>query len=235
MSLSAPRRATARLAPALAAALVLATVLAGCGVLPPMGSTPPGLVGAGDLQQDVRDLGPISRVSVAGGFKVIVGKAASQQVVVEAQPNILPVVKTTVQDGQLIVTFDAPDGLSVEKPVSITIRVTSLESVSISNGATGYVEHTGSPLKVDVSGGAQLVAIGDTPDLSLTVTSGSTAKLGELVAAKAEINVNDGATAELSVTGALSGAASGGSTITLKAKPSSNTVQTSSGATIQGG
>jgi hypothetical protein len=235
MPSSAPRRAAIRLVPALAAALVLATALAGCGVLPQLGSTAPGLVGTGDLQQDVRDLGPISRVSVAGGFKVIVGIASTQQVVVEAQGNILPAVKTTVEDGQLIATIEAPDGITVQKPISITVRVTSLGSVALSNGATGYVEHTGSALNLDVSGGSQLVAIGDTPDLTLTVTSGALAKLGELAAAKATITVSDGATAELTVTGALSGTASGGSTVTLKAKPSSNTVTTSSGATVQGG
>ena len=106
MSSRAPRRAVPRLVLAAVAALVLAPVLAGCGVLPPAASETTGVVGEGDVQTDVRDLPPFSRISVgAPGSKVIVGAATAQKVSVAAQPNLLPLIKTDVVDGQLIVTL----------------------------------------------------------------------------------------------------------------------------------
>ena len=89
--------------------------------------------------------------------------------------------------------------------MSLTVEIPVLESVALSAGAVGYVEHTGDELNLDVSGGAELTAIGNTPDLRLTATTGSHAKLGELVAQVAEISLNDGATAELNVVSSLTG------------------------------
>ena len=235
MSSRAPRRAVPRLVLAAVAALVLAPVLAGCGVLPPAASETTGVVGEGDVQTDVRELPPFSRVSVAAGMKVIVGAATAQKVSVAAQPNLLPLIKTDVVDGQLIVTIDAEGGVTASKPMSLTVEIPVLESVALSAGSVGYIEHTGGELKLDVSGGAEVTGIGTTPDLRLTATTGSHAKLGELVAQVAEISINDGATAELNVVTSLTGVADGGSTVILTSKPATVQVETTSGATVQGG
>ena len=232
MSARAPRRA-ARLAFALAAAFVLVASLAACGATPADPVEGGGIQGTGDVVQEVRELQPFTRVSVAAGFKVIVGEAAAQQVTLSAQQNILPAIETEVRDGQLIVTLAEP--VNATQPMSLTLRMTLVESVALSAGSVGYVEHTGGPLVVDVSAGADITAIGDTTDLRLNASSGSHAKLGELAAQSAEILVNDGSTVELTVTGALTGTADGGSTVILTAKPASVQVETLSGASIQGG
>lgn len=231
----APRRAVSRLLLAAVAALVLVPVLAGCGVLPPGASQATGLVGEGDVQTEIRELPPFTRVSVAAGIKVIVGAAADQKVSVAAQQNLLPAIKTNVVEGQLIVTLDAEGGVTASKPMSLTVEIPVLESVALSAGSVGYIEHTGGELKLDVSGGAEVTSIGTTPDLRLTATTGSHAKLGELVAQVAEISINDGATAELNVVTSLTGVADGGSTVILTSKPATVDVQTNSGATVQGG
>jgi hypothetical protein len=235
MSSRAPNRAVTRLLFAAVAALVLAPVLAGCGVLPPGASEATGVVGEGDVQTEIRELPPFTRVSVAAGMKVIIGAAAGQQVSVAAQPNVLPAIKTEVVEGQLIVTLEAEGGVTTTKPMSLTVKIPVLESVALSAGSVGYLEHTGGELKLDVSGGAEVTGIGTTPDLRLTATTGSHAKLGELVAQVAEISINDGATAELNVVTSLTGVADGGSTVILTSKPATVDVTTTSGATVQGG
>jgi hypothetical protein len=235
MSSRAPRRAAPGLTLAVVAALVLAPVLAGCGVLPPAASESTGVVGEGDVQTEIRELPPFTRVSVAAGMKVIIGAAAGQQVSVAAQPNVLPAIKTEVVEGQLIVTLEAEGGVTTTKPMSLTVKIPVLESVALSAGSVGYLEHTGGELKLDVSGGAEVTGIGTTPDLRLTATTGSHAKLGELVAQVAEISINDGATAELNVVTSLTGVADGGSTVILTSKPATVDVTTTSGATVQGG
>jgi hypothetical protein len=231
MPACAPHRAPARLA-LLVVSLLLPALLGACGATP--GASDGGIAGTGDVVSELRDLGPFTRVSVAGGLKVIIGEAATQSVQLDAQRDLLPAIRTEVRDGQLIVTIPSP-GVSATKPMSLTLKMTEVQSVSLSNGANGYVEHTGGPLNVDVSGGAELTAIGETTGLTLSAIAGSHAKLGQLTAQEARITINDGASAELHVVGALTGTADGGSTVVLTAKPTSNDVKTTSGASIQGG
>ena len=83
--------------------------------------------------------------------------------------------------------------------------------------------------------GCSSTAIGDTPDLRLNATTGSHAKLDELVAQDAQISLNDGSTAELNVVTSVTGTASGGSTVILSGSPATVKIETTSGATVQGG
>jgi hypothetical protein len=235
MPVRAPRRTLIRLAATAVAAVLLVSALAGCGVLPPGGSPQAGIVGEGEVQTEARELPPFSRISVAAGMKVVAGEEATQSVSVTAQPNILPAIKTEVVDGQLIVTIEAEGGVSTTQPMSLAIKVPGIDSVALSAGSVGYVEHTGGDLYLDVSAGAELTAIGETTDLRLSASTGSHALLGELAAQDAQVLVNDGATVELNVIGTLSGTADGGSTVILTVKPATVDVETSSGATVQGG
>ena len=226
--------AARHLAVTIVAVVGLAPVLAGCGAMTP--SSPQGdpVPGEGDVQPEVRELPTFSRVSVGAGMKVVIGIAAETEVIVTAQPNLLPLIKTEVVDGQLIVTIPSP-GVTTTEPMSLALRVPALTSVALSAGSEGFLEHTGAPLNLDVSGGAKVTAIGTTPKLTLTASAGGNALLGELTAGDAAINMNDGSSAELTVTGALTGVVDGGSSVLLTTKPASVSVETKSGATVQGG
>lgn len=230
----APRRATPRLALVLIAALLLLPAIASCGATPEVPEISGTIVGTGDVVTEFRSLAPFTRVSVGAGLKVIIGEASEQEVKLGAQQNLLPAIRTEVVEGQLIVTIPSP-GVTATQPMTLTLRMTQVESVALSAGSVGYLEHTGGGINIDVSGGAEITAIGDTTDLTLTASTGSHARLGELIAQNAEIVVNDGSSAELSVVMVLSGIADGGATVTLDRKPAQVSVATSSGATIQGG
>ncbi len=230
----APRRAHPPRALALVAVLVLVPVLAGCGPSSPAGSGASPVVGEGDVQTDARELPAFDRVSANAGMKVIIGVGDESTVAVQAQPNLLPLIKTEVVDGQLIVTIPSP-GVTATEPMSLSVRAPELASVALSGGAQGFLEHTGGPLNLDVSGGAVITAIGTTPVLTLSAAAGGRAMLQELTATNAKITMNDGSTAELTVTGTLTGTADGGASVVLTTKPASVSVVTTSGATVQGG
>lgn len=230
-----PVRASRRVAfrPAIVAtAIVLLAMLGGCGTPPP---DPASLrvVGEGDIQTDIRDLGSFSRVSVDAPIKVVIGNGDTNSVSLDAQANLLPLIRTEVVDGQLIVTIPEP-GITSTQPISLSLRVPAITSIALSRGAQGYLEHADSPLTLHVSGGSIMTAIGTTPALTLTATAKGKAMLAELVVQDATIDINDGSSAELSVTGSLSGVAEGGATVTLTSKPTSVRVETGSGGSIQG-
>jgi len=231
MSARAPRRAARLLLTTTVSSIALAGVLAGCGDVswaPP--ATP--VTGAGDVQTEDRTTGDFTRISIGSGIKVVVGTADATKVTVQAQSNVLPLVTTTVVDGQLVVNTSAP-GFTAAQPVTITIKAPVIGSLAISGGSTGFFESTAGSLNIDVSGASTLTGIGTAKDLTLTTSAGSKADLSQLKVGGARVTMSDGSSATMTVSGAVSGTASGGSTLTLTQAPASSSVQTSGGATVQ--
>jgi hypothetical protein len=217
---------------AVVATVVLGLALAGCGIVPPLGSGAAPVAGTGDVKTEIRDLAPFTRISVAAGIRLTVGSATAQDVTVGAQANLLPLIRTEVVDGQLIVTVQSP-GVSSSQPMALSVKIPALESVALSAGSTGYIEFTGGALKLDVSGGATLTAIGIATDLTLAASTGATANLGQLTAASAKVAVKDGATVTITVTGTASGTAEGGATVNLANTPAKVTIEATSGAVVR--
>jgi hypothetical protein len=231
MPARAPRRATLVLAVVASSALVIG--LAAC-VLPPLASQDTTVKGSGAVASEDRTTVDFRHVSVGAGMKVVVGTGGTLAVSLAAQPNLLKLITTDVQDGQLVVKAAAP-GITSSEPITLTISVPVLESISLSAGATGTIEVVGGSLSVDVSAGATIKGIGTLDNLKLTASSAGTASLAEVTAAAATVTLTGGSLAEMHVTGAVTGTADAGSTLKLTAKPASMDVKTSGGATVQGG
>jgi hypothetical protein len=216
-------------------ALALPAVLAGCGAgLPPLQSHLAVVQGQGDPVTETRTTPEFRHVSVGGGLEVVASTGSTTSVTVAAQPNLLPLIRTEVANDQLVVTVKEP-GFSTSQPATVTIIAPEIDSMTLSGGARGTLEAIGANLAVDVSGGASLDATGRVDTLHLTGSSGAQAHLDHLAAGAAVIDLSGGATADLDVTGSLTGTASGGSTVNLAAKPARIDVKTSGGATVTGG
>ena len=226
------RRATFVLAVPAVAGLALAIGLAACG-LPPLSSQAAPVQGTGEVVSQDRTTTPFHHVSVGAGINVIVGKGDTS-VTLAAQENLLTLITTEVHDDQLVVEV-TPPGVTSTKPIALTVQVPELASITLSAGANGTIEIESGSLAVDVSAGATIKAIGTLDTLKLTASSGATARLGELQVGSAAVTLSGGSSAELHVTGAVTGTADAGSTLVLTVKPASVDVKTSGGATVQGG
>ena len=232
MPARAPRRATFVPAIPAVAGLALAIGLAACG-LPPLSSQAVPVQGTGEVVSQDRTTTPFHHVSVGAGISVIVG-SGDTSVTLAAQENLLTLITTEVHDDQLVVEV-TPPGVTSTKPIALTVQVPELDSITLSAGANGTIEIESGSLAVDVSAGATIKAIGTLDTLKLTASSGATAKLGELQVGSAAVTLSGGSSAELHVTGAVTGSADAGSTLVLTVKPASVDVKTSGGATVQGG
>ena len=233
MPARASRRASLAVAVTAACSTLLATGFVAC-ALPPLSSQAAPVEGQGDVVSEDRSTADFRHISVGAGINVIVGTGGDTSVTVAAQPNVLKMITTEVQDGQLVVQAAAP-GFTSTQPVTLTISVPELDSITLSAGATGTLEDMGGPLAVDVSAGSAMKAIGQVESLRLTASSGAVAKLGDLVAGSAVVALSGGSTAEMQVTGPVTGTADGGSTLVLTKKPAGVDVKTSGGASVQGG
>jgi hypothetical protein len=229
MRLRAPRRARSVLVvlPGLLA-------LAACTGLPPQPTQPGPVVGQGTVTTEDRTTSEFQHLSVGGGLRVIVTAGSALSVTLAAQPNLLPLITTEVDGGQLVVNVNSP-GISSSQPITLTATVPDLQSITLSGGANGTLTSTAADLGVDVSGGAWLEATGSATSLTLSASGGGQARLSDFIVQSASITLSGGAVAELNVVSDLSGTASEGANLRLTQRPTSLSVTTSGGAIIQGG
>lgn len=228
-----PRRAPRR---ALAGLALLSCLLAAaaCTGLPPQPTQPRSVAGEGAVVTEDRTAGEFQHLSVGGGLRVVVTAGAPVSVILSAQSNLLPLIRTVVEDGQLAVNVEPP-GITSSEPITLTATVPDLQSVTLSGGADGtlLVADVAS-LNVDVSGGARLEATGSAGQLTLAASGGGQARLAALVVDTASVTLSGGSRVEMTVVDDLSGAAREGSNLVLTRRPTSLRVTTSGGAIIQG-
>jgi hypothetical protein len=210
----------------------LVVSLAACGdvVIAPA-ATP--VTGTGDVVTESRDVGEIDRISVAAGIHVVIRTGEPGSVTVAAQANLLPLVVTESRDGQLIVNVASP-GITATEPVTLTVVAPVISSATVSGGATGTLEIVGDAVRVDLSGGAAMDALGRVDTLTLTASSGARAMFAELAVGTAAIALSGGSAAELAVAESITGEAKDGATVTLVGQPASVNVTVSSGGSVQG-
>lgn len=231
MPARAPRR-VARPVLTLVALVVLGMSLAACGDIswqPP--ATP--VAGTGELANETRTAGAFDRISVSAPVRVTIGEATEAEVLVEAQPNVLPLISTEIVDGQLVVSTVAPGFTTGEDDYPlITILGPGIRSLALSGGSIGMLESSATELRLDVSGQSTLTGIGLVPTLTLSTAQGSHVDLTELPVQDATVKMTDGSAATMSISNSVEGVANGGSTLTLTQQPASQTVEVSGGASV---
>lgn len=217
---------------ALGALIAVSASLAACGDAP-IKPAPTPVKGEGNVVTEDRTQGEISRISVGADVDLVMRTGSTTSVTIEGEPNVIPLVQTETRDGQLIVNVPSP-GYVTTNTVKLTVTAPSIESVTLSAGASGSLEAVSDTLRVDLSGGAQLLGVGRAEDLQLTASSNGVVDFTSLVAGSSKVNLSGGALATLTVEQALTGQATGGATIVLTAQPKLLQVETSSGASVQG-
>ncbi|HPH95335.1 MAG TPA: head GIN domain-containing protein [Anaerolineaceae bacterium] len=80
--------------------LVFTLALSGCGLIPVISF---GVVGSGNLSTETRALKSFDRVVLTGSGDVVLIKGDKEEVKIEADDNILPLITTEVKNGDLVI------------------------------------------------------------------------------------------------------------------------------------
>jgi hypothetical protein len=208
--------------------IAVSFLVAGCSLLQQSGLL---LVGDGPLKTESRTVTDFDKVDFNGGvkFQVTVGQPTS--VSVSAQQNILEITTTTVQNGTLSVDTTRP--YTTSDGVTVTITTPSLSAITVNGGVSGAVQGiTGTNFAVDANGGASLTLAGTCTTLTFKGNGGAHVDGANLAATNATVDINGGASATLNVSGAVTGTANGGASLTLQGNPTTVSVNTSGGASV---
>jgi len=115
---------------------------------------------------------------------------------VEADDNILPLIKTEVRDGILFVTNDQP----YHSSKTVTLRITLPELNSVANHGAGeikIVDANSSDLKIDSTGAASVDAAGTSKSVQISSTGAGKIDTSKLRADKAKVEVSGAASVDV--------------------------------------
>lgn len=214
----------------------------------------PGLRGNGFVKEDVRQVPAFEAVDVCCGFEATIEPGPVPEVRVEADDNLLPHIRTEVENGWLEIGTREASWLSPSRTVRVHVVTPRLTQVSASGGAHLFAR-AGEPgelrsasasggatvrlsgvaaqaLELSASGGAEVYAQGMAHKLEVEASGGALVHAFELAVAKARAEASGGARAELSCSESLEAEASGGGRVHLREHPRHHEVSQSGGGAV---
>jgi len=191
--------------------------------------------GNGNVVKEERTVSSFKGLEVEDGIDVILSQGSSQSLIVEADDNLLEILKTEVSGGILKIYLEK--NVWGSKSLKAYVTVTELSSLSVSGGgdvsSEGVIEV--SDLKVNISGGGDLEFDTKGNIVKTEVSGGGDVEMGAEVKSMF-VKISGGGDLELALKGGeLEGTISGGgdAEISLENKLASFAMDISGGGDLE--
>ena len=180
-----------------------------------------GVRGSGVRKTEKRELPPFTAIETTGAFEVEVTCQKPASFEIEADDNILPLVKTEVRDGVLHITttkhYSATGGILVR------LNVPNLASVkSTGAGKFHILDLKNDAFRIDSTGAATVVAEGQSKSVEISSTGAGKIDAHNLRANKANVRVTGAAGVEVNASDELDVSVSGAGRVTYTGNPKVN-------------
>jgi len=155
-----------------------------------------GVPGSGKLQKEKRNLGPFTSISTEGAFDIAVVCQKPQDLEIEGDDNILPLVSTEVSNN--VLHIKNLRNYSTSSPVALKISVPDLMGI-YSSGA-GKLEVSGvknDKFEIDINGAPTIRVSGETKALSVDAKGAAKIDTHKLRAARVEVDSKGVSTVEV--------------------------------------
>lgn len=198
----------------------------------------PGVHGDGNVLKETRKVSSFNGIEVSGAFDIILKQGATEEVVVEADANLLPVIKTEVVGSTLMIDTRKPvhhvttmrvyvtvkelKRIDVSGAVDITtegrLNLTDLE-IDASGASDSKMEIAVQKLKLDCSGASKMRFSGSATEVSMDL-SGATDIFGyDLLAESYDIEISGAGNAQVNVSKKIRAEISGAGSVRYKGSP----------------
>jgi len=200
-----------RFAIALTLAFSALFVLSGC----------TGVRGSGVRKTEKRDLPAFTSIETTGAFEVEVNCQKPASFEIEADDNIVPLIKTEVRSGVLHVS--STKGYSSSGGIVLRITVPDLESVkSTGAGKFRVSDVKNDSFEIRSTGAAQVVASGQSKSVKIGSTGAGKIDAHNLRANNADVSVTGAASVDVYATDELDVTVSGAGRVTYSGNPKVN-------------
>jgi hypothetical protein len=177
-----------------------------------------GVRGSGNRKTEKRELPSFKAVDTTGAYdvEVICQKPASFEI--EADDNILPLIKTEVRDGVLYVSNQQ----RYNSAKAVALRINLPELIAVSSRGAGEItvqDASGDNLKIESTGAASIKATGKVKSATISSTGAGDIDAGRLQSEKARVTVNGAASVNVCVTEQLDVSVSGVGSVSYSGNP----------------
>jgi len=213
-----------------------------------------GIKGSGNVTTETRTVnGDFTGVEANRGLDVVVEQSDSKSITVEADDNLQSHIKTSVENGILVITSDFNSYSNATKKVTVKMPIiNSLETNSGSNLNTKGVvrsenltlkSSSGSELNVnaeaeniisEASSGSHMSLEGKALKLEISSSSGSGINAKKLIANEVDAQSSSGSNLDVHAVLKLDAKASSGSSVNFSGSPKTVSKQSSSGGSVSG-
>ncbi|GAB3465133.1 hypothetical protein GCM10027321_29800 [Massilia terrae] len=151
-------------------------------------SSAPVVEGNGNYTREVRTIGSLPQLAVNGSMQVDVRVGPAPSLVVEADSNLLPLIRTETSGDTLRISADR---IRTRNPVHIVYTVPRLTGVQANGSGRINVEGlNGAPLQARLNGSGVLELAGDVAQLDAQLNGSGRLEANRLRASGAELNSN---------------------------------------------
>ncbi len=177
-----------------------------------------GLAGSGVRKTEKRDLKSFNAIDTTGSYEINVTCQKPASFEIEADDNILPLIKTEVRDGVLFVSNDQPYHSS--KSVMLRINLPDLNAVSTHGaGQIKIVDANSNDLKIDSTGAASVNASGKVKTVTISTTGAGEVDTSKLQAEKAKVQATGAANVDVFASDQLDVNVAGAGNVTYSGNP----------------
>lgn len=233
--------------------LVLAlslVILVGCDHIGSIGSH--SVVGTGPDKTDARSVGAFTKVQLRNAIVGTITVDGKCSVEIQAKESLLPLVKTHVEGGELIV--ETTESIDSSTPVKVVIHVASLDELRTTGASSADVSGLKSEgftlagsgasrislsgdakkLTAEASGASEINLKGAFPDASLKAGGASNIHSEDAQIGSVKADATGASTIRLGAVKSLAAVAAGASTIKYQGKPNISSSESSGASTISG-
>lgn len=225
---------------------VIAVLLSGC--------LPARVIGSGNTINRTYNYINFTKIQIASGFTTSVKSSSTYRVEVTADDNLFDYISVK-KDGDAL-SIGLKSGSYEQTHLKATILMPALQGIELTDGSRTEVDGFNSTddLSIKLSDGSNLSGSLTAGDVDITLTDGSRiglegsgkdikvvshdgsrADLEDFSAVNADLNIGDGGTLTISLSGTLNANLSAGSHVTYTGNPSLGAINLSAGSTLNRG
>jgi hypothetical protein len=177
-----------------------------------------GIVGSGNVAAEKRDLKDFTSINVSGIIDVDIRSQGEYSVVVEADDNLIPKIRTEASDGVLKIWSEG--SIRIRERTLVRISAPYIEKV-VSSGVTkvNVVSLDNSSFEIESSGATKVSVSGETQDMKIGVSGAGKIDAEHLSSKIADVFTSGACKVKVNVSDELRAKASGASKIHYSGSP----------------
>lgn len=185
-----------------------------------------GVKGSGNVVTENREISGFHSIEVGGVFNVEIVAQQDYSVSIEADDNLMPLIKTEVNNGVLEISNDK--SMKSSQKINIKISAPDLERLETSGASkVSLVNLKNSEFLLETSGASKVTVAGETNKFVVDVSGASKIDAEGLKSTDANVQASGASKVMVNVSGSLAADCSGASSVIYSGTPSNIDKKTS--------